>query len=72
MPDYDREIGEMTAKISGLEASVQEMRTDLKAISRTLSEAKGSWRTLLMVAGFSSALGAFVMKFFPVIGGLPR
>ena len=72
MPEYDREIGEMTAKLQHLEASVVEMKADLKDISHTLSEAKGSWRTLLAVAGFSSVVGGLLVKFLPFFGSFPR
>lgn len=68
MPEYDREIGEMTAKLQHLEMSVAEMRADIKDISSTLSEAKGSWRTLLAVAGFSSVIGGLLVKFLPFLG----
>lgn len=72
MSEYEREIGEMTVKIAMLEASVARMGEDLKAVRDTLTEARGSWRTLLAVAGFSSALGALVVKLFPFVGMLPR
>lgn len=72
MPEYDREIGEMTAKLQHLEASMVEMKADLKDISHTLSEAKGSWRTLLAVAGFSSVVGGLLVKFLPFLGNFPR
>lgn len=72
MPEYDREIGEMTAKLQHLEASMVEMKADLKDISHTLSEAKGSWRTLLAVAGFSSVVGGLLVKFLPFLGGFQR
>lgn len=72
MSEYEREIGEMTARIAGLEATVSEMRGDLKIVRDTLNEARGSWRTLLAVAGFSSALGAILTKMIPFIGGFPK
>lgn len=72
MSDYEREIGEMMARLGHLETSVSEMKKDLKDISLTLSEAKGSWRTLLAVAGFSSVIGGLLVKFIPFLGVLPR
>lgn len=72
MPEYDREIGEMTAKLQRLEMDVTEMKADLRTISETLSEAKGSWRTLLAVAGFSSVVGGLLVKFLPFLGVMPR
>lgn len=72
MSDYEREIGEMMARLGHLETSVSEMKKDLKDISLTLSEAKGSWRTLLAVAGFSSVIGGLLVKFIPFLGVFPR
>lgn len=69
MSEYERELGEMNAKIAILETTVSEMRQDLRTVRDTLTEAKGSWRTLVAVAGFSAALGAFLVKLFPF---LPR
>lgn len=72
MSEYERELGEMSAKLQHLENSVAEMRSDLRAVRETLSEAKGSWRTLLAVAGFSSALGALMVKVIPFLNVFPR
>jgi hypothetical protein len=67
MPEYERELGEMSAKITILEITVSEMRQDLRTVRDTLTEAKGSWRTLVAVAGLSASLGAFLVKLFPFI-----
>lgn len=72
MSEYEREIGEMSARIGALEMTVTEMRHDLRMVRDTLNEARGSWRTLLAVAGFSSAIGAFVVKAIPYLGALPK
>ena len=47
-------------------------RQDLRTVRDTLTEAKGSWRTLLAVAGFSSALGALIVKMVPLMNVFPR
>lgn len=72
MSEYERELGEMNAKIAMLEVTVSEMRSDLRTVRDTLTEAKGSWRTLVAVAGMSAAVGAFVVKLFPFLQTLPR
>ena len=72
MPEYEREIGEMTVKIAMLEATVAHMGEDLRAIRDTLTQAHGSWKTLVAIAGFSAAVGAFAVKLFPFLGVLPR
>lgn len=72
MSEYEREMGEMTVKIAMLEATVARMGEDLKAVRDTLTEAKGSWRTLVAIAGFSAAIGALAVKLFPYLGVMPR
>lgn len=72
MSEYERELGEMNAKIAMLETTVSEMRQDLRTVRDTLTEAKGSWRTLLAVAGLSSALGALIVKMVPLMNVFPR
>ena len=39
-----------------------EMKGDVKAIRKTIDAAGGSWKMLLMVAGFAAAVGGFVSK----------
>lgn len=34
----------------------------LEAINTTLSEAKGGWKTLMMVGGFAAVIGGAVVK----------
>lgn len=72
MSEYERELGEMNAKIAMLETTVSEMRMDLRTVRDTLTEAKGSWRTLLAVAGLSSAIGALFVKLMPLMNVFPR
>ena len=53
-----RELGEHSARLRSLETAVSEMRDDVKAIRSTLDQAKGGWRTLLMICGAAGAVGA--------------
>lgn len=45
-----------------------EMKGDLKAIRETMDQAKGGWRLLVMVSGFSAAFGALIVKLAPLLG----
>jgi hypothetical protein len=51
---------------------MDEVKADLKIIRETLQQAKGGWKTLMLVAGISSTVGAFIAKFTPFAGFLPK
>lgn len=62
------QIGRLEAQVENLEADVTELRADVKKILSELAEAKGSWKTLLAVAGFSGAIGAIGAKLAGLFG----
>jgi len=73
--ELHRDIGKHDAQIESLQRQVEHLHTDMAAIieqlqeiNGTLSEAKGGWRTLMMVAGMASAATAVVTKFFVWVG----
>ena len=41
---------------------VGEIKTDVRAIRDTLSQAKGGWKTLMLVGGIAAAVGATFSK----------
>jgi hypothetical protein len=55
----ERQLGRHDAEIVNLTREVAEMRKDMKTILTTLSEARGGWKTLMLVAGMAGAVGAF-------------
>lgn len=65
MDPLERDFGRLEARVSALEADMAELKADTKQILATLSEAKGGWKTLLLVAGAAGSMGAFVGKFLP-------
>ena len=67
--DTQREIGRQGGRLDSLERDMSELKTDVKAIRETLSQAKGGWKTLLMVGGAAGAVGAVIGKFIPFITG---
>ena len=67
-----RELGRHEAEIGSLKADVGTLVTDVRAIRNTLAEAKGGWKTLMLVAGAAGAAGAFVAKFAPFLSGIAR
>lgn len=72
MSEYERELGEMTAKIHHLETTVNGMSKDLREIRDTLLQAKGGWKTVMMVAGVSATIGGLMVKVLPFLSAFPR
>lgn len=70
----ETELATHSVEIKHIQDDIDRMMDDIKSIkdslaeiNKTLSEAKGGWKTLMWVAGFSSALtGAViaVIQFF--------
>lgn len=69
---YERELGEMSAKIEHLENTVTAMQKDLRTIRDTLLQARGGWKTLMLVAGLSATIGGLLAKIVPLLSFLPR
>lgn len=61
------QIARLEVQVANLEEDVTELKADVKAVLAQLSEAKGSWRTLLAVAGFAGTVGALGAKVAGVI-----
>lgn len=63
--DVQRDLGRMEAQISALVSQVSVLNTKVDAIDRTLSEARGGWRILLLIAGIAGTVGGLVGKYLP-------
>jgi chromosome condensin MukBEF ATPase and DNA-binding subunit MukB len=61
----EREIGALEARMENVENEVQFIRDDVREIRDALVTARGSWRTLSMVAVVSLSFGAFLAKALP-------
>jgi phage shock protein A len=72
MNDEAIQIAVLKTEVDHLKNHIEEMRTDLKEIKATLAEARGGWKTLMLVAGVSSTLGAFLVKYSPWFMAGPR
>jgi len=62
-----RDVGRHDAEIAALKDDMAEVKSDVKQVLSTLSEAKGGWKTLMLVAGAAGSVGAFIGKFFPFL-----
>lgn len=68
----DHELGELQAEVRNVKDDVAEMRLDIKDILDTLAQAKGGWKTLLLVAGVAGVAGAILTKLVAFTAWLPR
>jgi len=68
----DHELGELQAEVRNVKEAVGEMRKDIKGILDTLAQARGGWKTLLLVAGIAGVAGAVLTKLVALAAWLPR
>jgi hypothetical protein len=66
--ELHQQVGEHNAKISNLEYEIREMRRELTEIRRVLAEARGGWKTLMLVGGAAGAAGAAMAKLAGFLG----
>lgn len=78
-PSIHHDLGRHDAQIEALQEQVKRLHEDMQAmngtlqqISTTLSEARGGWRTLMMVGGVAAAVGAAVSKMATMLGWMPK
>ena len=68
----ERELGEMSSRLRTLEREMAETRETLKELHDLALQAKGGWKTLMLVAGFAGMIGALGAKIAMIIGFLPK
>jgi prefoldin subunit 5 len=60
---HETEIKHIQEDMDRMMRDIDEIKQSLAGINRTLSEAKGGWKTMMAVAGLASAVAA-VLGFF--------
>jgi len=63
------EIRHIQDDMDKMMADVSDIKKSLEAINLTLSEAKGGWKTLMWVAGASSAVTSFFIGLYAFFSG---
>ena len=64
-----RVIGEQGGRLRALEDRTERIENKLDVLAETMAQAKGGWKTLLLVGGAAGAMGAFIGKFLPFFAG---
>jgi len=60
--ELSRDIGRHDAEIEALQKEIAELRQEIKQISKILNEARGGWRTMMLLGGAAGAVGAAIAK----------
>jgi prefoldin subunit 5 len=67
LAEHGVEIKHIQDDMDKMAADISDIRKSLAEINKTLSEAKGGWKTMMMVAGFASAVSGtlgFLIHYF--------
>lgn len=69
--DVQRDLGRMEAQITTLISQVSALNVKVAAIDKTLSEARGGWRMLLLIGGIAGTVGGLLAKYLPFVSARP-
>lgn len=64
----EREVGRLEAKTSKLEEDVREIKDAVHEIQIMLSQARGGWKTLLLIGGAAGAVGSMLSNVVHAMG----
>lgn len=66
------QFGALTAKVSALEEDVRELRSDVKKLLAAVENARGGWKTMMILGGLASSVGGaityYASKFARLLG----
>ena len=65
MTTPEERIAVLEVQVENLQKTLDLVGNDVRTIRDTLAQARGGWKTLLLVAGFAGTVGAFIGKFAP-------
>lgn len=66
-PDVQRNLGQHDAQLEDLDRRVERIENKLDEIITSIHEAKGGWKTLMLIGGAAGAMGALLGKFLPFL-----
>jgi chromosome condensin MukBEF ATPase and DNA-binding subunit MukB len=67
MTSLERDVGALEARMETVEQEIHAMRQDVREIRDALVTARGGWKTLTLLIGFSITFGAFLARVFPML-----
>ena len=67
-PEERDRLAKLEQQVLSADEDMRELKSDVKTILATLAEAKGGWKTLVLIAGAAGAVGALALKIGMFIG----
>ena len=67
MTNIERDVGALEARMQTVEQEIHAMRQDVREIRDALVTARGGWKTLTLVIGFSITFGALLSRLVHVL-----
>ena len=67
MMNIERDVGALEARMQTVEQEIHAMRQDVREIRDALVTARGGWKTLTVVIGFSITFGALLSRIAHVL-----
>ena len=64
-PNEQRELENLSTRLTRLEADTKAQSVILAEMRDMMISARGSWKTVMGLAGFAAAVGGLVAKFLP-------
>ena len=65
-------MGRLDGEQRAMKADVAELKRDMKALLAAVNQARGGWKTILIVAGVSGAAGALMSKAGALVAWMPK
>jgi chromosome condensin MukBEF ATPase and DNA-binding subunit MukB len=70
MTSVERELGNLEARMQTVEQELQAIRLDVREIRDALVGVKGGWRTVTIVIGLATTMGAILGRYMPTLLGV--
>ena len=68
----EKELGRLEARMDAMEADMTDIKKDVRQIRDAALSVKGGWKTIVIFASVSAAVGALGAKVFPLLGSIPK
>lgn len=69
MEKLNRDLGRLEGKVEKLDDDVDDIKRMVASMHQTITEAKGGWKTLIVVGTVSSGITTAVLKFLTFMKG---
>ena len=66
-PNEQRELENLSVRLTRLEQDTKEQNVMLVEMRDMMVSARGSWKTVMAIAGFAAAVGGLIVKFLPFL-----